>query len=309
MAPSSSTLHVSCAVVGNYVPHSAAMLHSLLAHRGNAHVRIHYLHDPRLSPLSADRLARMVTDAGGEISFILIADDLVEDLPVLGEFTLATWFRTFLPDLLSDVERVVYLDVDTIVLDSLDPLWQTDLQGQEVAAVTNVFEPEHAHRPAALGLPASQEYFNAGVLLMNLAEMRRRGSGRAIREYGTVHAAEVQWPDQDALNVILGARRLPLHPRWNCMNSVLHFAAAEEVFGREMVEEARARPAIRHFEGPAGNKPWHFMCDRELARPYAVHRRQTPWPRYRREGLTPGNVARKIVRRGRGMLSAHEAND
>jgi lipopolysaccharide biosynthesis glycosyltransferase len=107
---------------------------------------------------------------------------------------------------------------------------------------------------------------------------------------------ELLWPDQDALNLVLGERRLALHPRWNCMNSVLAFDAAHDVFGAEVVEAARRAPGIRHFEGPGANKPWHLLCDAPDREAYFAHRRATPWPRVGREGVTPVNLARRLVR-------------
>jgi lipopolysaccharide biosynthesis glycosyltransferase len=206
------------------------------------------------------------------------------------------WFRIFLPELLPDVERVLYLDIDTLAIDSLEPLWRTDLTGHLLGAVTNVFEPEHLWRVPALGLAGPEVYFNSGVLLLNLAEMRRAGSTQALLDYAREQATELVWPDQDALNVVLGPRRLALHPRWNCMNSVLTFPWAVEVFGEEAVAEARRHPGIRHFEGPERNKPWHYLCDYGQRELYVAHRRQTPWPRFKREGVTPRNVLARLRR-------------
>jgi lipopolysaccharide biosynthesis glycosyltransferase len=92
---------------------------------------------------------------------------------------------------------------------------------------------------------------------------------------------------------VLGERRLALHPRWNCMNSFFVFPDAGDAFPPGQLDEAKADPAIRHFEGPDQNKPWHYLCDHELRALYALHRAGTPWPRFRREGMTPGNVVRR----------------
>jgi lipopolysaccharide biosynthesis glycosyltransferase len=289
-------LHVSCAAVGGYVPHSAAMLHSVLAHRGELGAHVHYLHTPRLSEDARLLLREMVERQGGAISLYEIGDERVEGLPSEELFTPAMWFRIFLPELLPDVDRVLYLDVDTLAVDSLEPLWRTDLTGYLLGAVTNVFERHRLGRPAMLGLAGPHVYFNSGVLLLNLVEMRRAGSTAAILDYARGKGAELEWPDQDALNVVLGGRRLGLHPRWNCMNSTLTFPWAPEVFGEEAVEEARRHPGIRHFEGPERNKPWHYMCDFPHRRLYAKHRRQTPWPRFRREEATPRNALRRVKR-------------
>ena len=291
---------MACAAEGaTYVAHSAAMLHSLLAvERELGHdVHVHYMHGPDISTAMERRLAGMVEREGGRISFLPIPDEDIAGLPTKGFTRKATWYRIFLPELLPDVDRILYLDADLIVLDSIAPLWELDLDGSWVGAVTNVFQHNHLHRPAGLGLAGPEVYFNAGVLLMNLAEMRRDGRTRALLDYGVSNAERLEWRDQDALNVVLGERRLPLHPRWNLMNSTLLFDSAAEVYGRDVVEEARARPAIRHFEGPDANKPWHYMCEGELRELYLEHRRATPWPRVRREGMTPRNVLRRVRRR------------
>lgn len=275
---SADTLHVSCAAEGSYVAHSAAMLHSVLVHGGPLAVEIHYLHSPRMSARERELLAGMVSGLGGRIDFHLIADAQVAGLPSHPVFTPAMWHRILLPELLPEVDRVLYLDVDTVVVDELEPLWATELGERPVAAVTNVLQHDHRDRPASIGLAGPEVYFNSGVLLMNLERMRRDDTTAALRAVAIERGAQLAWPDQDALNLVLGEGRLALHPRWNCMNSVYAFDSSEQVFGRAPREQAIARPAIRHFEGPGRNKPWHEDCRQPLRERYFEHRAATPWP-------------------------------
>ena len=288
--------------------HAAAMLHSLLAQEAHAGTRIHLLHGPDLSSRARRRLAAMVAEQGGEISFVSVPDEWCRGLPTRGFTGKATWYRIFVPELLPDHERALFLDADLIVVDSLVPLWRTDLSGSYLAAVTNVFPRQFANRPRELGLAGEGDYFNAGVLLLNLELMRREDCTRALHRYATGHASELVWRDQDALNAVLAGRRRRLEPRWNCMNSILLFPESVEIFGAAAVEEARRNPAVRHFEGPGDNKPWHRGCERAMRELYIEHRRQTPWPRVRLEGtrtqraLAPLEArARRIARR---VLSA-----
>jgi lipopolysaccharide biosynthesis glycosyltransferase len=291
MAP----LRVACAAEGAYDAHSAALLHSVAEHSRGLDLHVHYLHGPSFPRRSADAIGRMLEDLGVELSLIEVDEELTSRLPVVSEFTVAMWYRIFLPDLVPEADRILYLDVDTIVTDSLEPLADTDLDGYYLGAVTNVFQQNHLHRPRELGLAGPEVYFNSGVLLMNLDEMRRDGCAAALRDYA-IENDRNDWPDQDALNVVLGGRRLPLHPRWNVMNS-LRFPWSAEMFGRDAVQEALTRPAIRHFEGPGHNKPWHYMCAREARHLYRRHRRATPWPRFTPEGRSARNLARKVAHR------------
>ena len=274
------------------------MLHSLLSRHSEDEVRIYLLHGPDISRRQEEQLAGMVEREGGEICFLHVPDERVAGLPTRGFTRKATWYRIFLAEMLPEAERMIYLDSDLIVLDSLVPLFETDLADNWVGAVTNIFQPNHLHRPAELGLAGPEVYFNAGVLLIDLDAMRSNDFAEVMLSYGIENAKRLEWRDQDALNVVLGERRLHLHPRWNVMNS-FRWKVADEVFGGEAAEEARRNPAIRHFEGPRDNKPWHYLCERDLSDLYMRHRRLTPWPRVRREGVTPLNMLRRARRRAR----------
>lgn len=290
------TLHVACATSESYAPHAATMLHSVIAHRGGLDVHAHVLHPPALRRRTAAGLRATVESAGGRIDLHPIGDERVAGLPDLLErgLPLTLWYRVHLPELLPGVARVLYLDCDVLALDDLRPLWEIDLAGAYAGAVTNVWEPWNAGHPERLGLDP-RDYFNSGVLLLDLEAIRRDAVMERVLDYATTH--ELTWADQDALSVVLGPGHARLHPRWNAMNSVLMFPEAEAVFGPELVAEARARPGLRHFEGPTVNKPWHLLCGWRDREAYRRHRRATAWPRYVPAGITPGNLWRRARRR------------
>jgi lipopolysaccharide biosynthesis glycosyltransferase len=289
-------LRIACQADADFVPHSAAMLHSVLTRGGMPDVHVHYLHGPDISEEVRGKLAGMVEGLGGRISFLAVGGDEVDRLPVTDPLPTPHWYRVFLPELLPEVDKLLYLDVDTIVLDSLRPLWETDVSGHYLAAVTNVFIEGHfAHIPP-LGLSSPEEYFNTGVMLLNLAELRREGATERVTRWAVDNQEKLLWPEQDAMNVVLGKRRLRLHPRWNCMTSVLEFPWSMLVFGVEPLQEARSNPAIRHFEGPNVNKPWHHACQEEMRELYLEHRLGTPWPEVELEGEPPGGDRRSVLR-------------
>jgi lipopolysaccharide biosynthesis glycosyltransferase len=291
-------IDVACAAEGSrYVAHSAAMLHSVIAANQGHDVHIHYLHGPEFPRHARERMRPWVTGLGASIEFILVPDNRLDGVPTRGFTRKATWYRVFLPEILPGRDRVLYLDSDLIVVDSLAPLFERDdLEGRYLGAVTNVLQHNDQGRPAELGLSGPEVYFNAGVLLMNLEAMRSDRSSRALISYARENAELIAFRDQDALNVVLGEGRLELHPRWNCMNAFYEFDHAGDVLGHEALAEAKDDPGIRHFEGPSLNKPWHYECAREMRELYAEHRAQTPWPRLRREGRTPAAMLRRRFR-------------
>jgi lipopolysaccharide biosynthesis glycosyltransferase len=263
------------------------MLHSMLHNNSDADVEVHFLHAPGFSPSHREQLGRFVGENGGSIRFHAIDDRSVSHLPATARLPHVMWYRLFLPELLPDVDRVLYLDADTLVVDRIAPLWDLPLDESYVAAVSNVFEPQFANRPSLLGLDPTQEYFNSGVLLFNLAKMRHDGVTRRMLRFATEQ--QLLWPDQDVLNVVLGRARVHLDPRWNCMNSLFYLEEANLVFGRDAVRAACSDPAIVHFEGSEMTKPWHYLSKHPYRSVYCGHRAETPWPTFPIDGRTLSN--------------------
>jgi lipopolysaccharide biosynthesis glycosyltransferase len=294
-----STLRVACAPDTKYVPHAAAMIHSVLTYNPWDEVEIHLLHGDDLRAGTLRRVRAMVERAGGTFIPLKVPDRAVAGLKTTRIFPRSIWYRTFLPELVG-ASRILYLDSDTITLQPLRELWETDLTNRHLAAVTNVFQREEEKRRATILGISPERYFNSGVLLLNLERLRSDGSMTSVRRYALQHPERLGWPEQDAINAVLAEFRVDLHPKWNCMNSVTLWDWAADVFGAKAVEEARRSPAIRHFEGPGQNKPWHIDCAHEMKDLYRRHRRATPWPFYVPEGLTLRGVLSRVT--GQGMM-------
>ena len=109
--------------------------------------------------------------------------------------------RLVLTQLLPEEHLVLWLDIDTIVNVNLTELFRTDLEGCPIAAVE---EPMRSRVPF--------RYFNAGVMLMDLDQIR----GGLDRELiGTVNSRELDFPDQDAINLRCQGRIKAISPYWN----------------------------------------------------------------------------------------------
>jgi lipopolysaccharide biosynthesis glycosyltransferase len=285
-------LDVACAADRAYTPHAAAMLRSVLVTGRPDRIRLHFLHPPHFPGPVRHRLETMVSALGGTIVFHEIGAELSRELLPKERESEVNWYRLALPSLLPDVERLLYLDTDTLVLKPVAPLWELDLAGCPVAAVTNVFPPRLVHRPDDLGIPRDR-YFNSGVLLMDLAAWRAGGISERVLAVSRAEPDHVRFHDQDPLNMTLHDSWFPLHPRWNCQNSILLFRTGEELLGVVPTAEARAHPAILHFEGPAWAKPWHYLSTHPQRPMYFEHRAHTPWPKVELEERTLENRLRR----------------
>ena len=278
MKTGAGVLHVACASDAPYLFYCATMLSTLFRQTAGRPVVVHHLCPRDYAPENRAVLARLAERHGQSIEFHVVDDDKVAGLPPMRNVPRLAWYRLFLPELLPHLERVLYLDCDLIVVDRIEPVWETDLAGRPLAAVRNVTEPQTLQRLLpALGLPADAPYFNTGVLLLDLRAIRDGRWFERVLEFARANAPRLFWGDQDAMNAVLSGAYQPLHPRWNCMNSLFYFRYARDVHGDAAVEEALRRPAILHFEGPDDVKPWNARSRHPRRAEYLRHLRAAVW--------------------------------
>ncbi len=291
----SEVVHIAVASDAAYISWAATLVQSCLQQHSVGRVHFHLLHDSSLSARDGSRLLDMVHNAGSRIDLYDIDPSRVSALPSVNRFGHIVWLRFLLPELLPDLSRVLYLDADTFVVDSPEPLWHMDLEGDSLGAVANVVEPVMRDHVAGLGIEDGKGFFNSGVLLMDLDRMREDNSAGQLAQFASEQRGNLVWPDQDALNIVFAGRWHPLHPRWNAMNSLWFWGPwARDVFGRDAVREATTEPAILHFEGPSLLKPWHFLCQHPWRDEYRRTLASTPWAGTPLEDQTP---ATQLIRR------------
>lgn len=284
---------VALACDRNYVRHAAAVARSVWQSDPGAHV--HLLHAEDVTTEDRARFAAMARESAGEVHMHEVHRSRVEGLPVVDLFGPVMWYRTLLPDLLPGTSRVLYLDCDTWVRQSLAPLFDLAVGPAGIGAVDNVLAPDQQERvEVGLGLSG---YFNSGVLLLDLDLLRETSGMRWVVDVARTRAGDLVWPDQDALNLVFAAGRVRLDPRWNAQNSFwLWRDRAVKALGPESVDAATRDPGVVHFEGP-GLKPWFRDCPHPLAQAYRELAARTPWGPIKLEVPATGSP-RGRVRRG-----------
>ena len=248
------------------------MLASVAAHCSS--VTVHWICDG-FTRSETDHLASFFAPKGLTIQFYLASDHAILSLPVDKHASPANYYRLMAPSLLpSAVNRVIYLDSDLIVRKNLAALWDHDLSGAPVGAVC---DPAGAVPAEKLGL-RPEDYFNSGVMLVDLDRWRALNLGVRVAQYIVEHPEEITYWDQDGLNGMLRGdwRRVPA--TWNAMHGFFHRREPYAAYRDEICD-----PAIVHFSGQ-GLKPWQYGTQHPFKSEYRKYRRQTPWPRYREDG-------------------------
>ena len=204
-------------------------------------------------------------------------------------YTLDNWTRLWVEQFVAtDIDRILYLDSDLVVIGSVTPLWNTDLDGALLGAVDI---PGSLHGVTKLGMRAEDGYFNSGVLLIDLKQWRETHALDTLLARIADNPEQFQYTlDQDALNTCFHSRTKRLEYKWNvtwpffCDPGSLTLSQSE-------VEAVRREARIVHFNG--SSKPWNYLCDHPRKVEYEKYLRMTEWRDYVPTDQTLANRIRK----------------
>lgn len=201
----------------NYLPQLRVMLTSLTCNDPGVHCRVWLLHSGIPQP-KLDKLAQGLEGLGHRLEPVLVDQSLFGSAPVTDRYPQEMYYRLLAAQLLPDtLDRVLYLDPDILVINSLQPLWNTPLGDDLFAAANHVSLGSFATNEVnKIRLGTDTDYFNSGVLLIDLARCRQEVDPKQVFAYVEKHQSELFLPDQDVLNALYGARILPLEDLiWN----------------------------------------------------------------------------------------------
>ena len=258
---SKEPVNVFYACDANYAPCLSVSLLSLVENRDeNREYRVTVL-ESGMSEEIRERLLSAVP-AGVKLSFSDISGSLrrvAGRLALRDYYSLSIYYRIFIPDVFRELDRAVYVDADTVVLDDIGKLYDTRLYGNLMAAVPDaVIASEDVFRRYAeegVGVPDYRLYFNSGVLVMDLDAMRRENISGTFLSLLTRYGFETICPDQDYLNVICEGKVRLLGTAWN-----------------RMTVDARRGPKPKLIHYNMFFKPWNYPQVRyaDVFREYAA---------------------------------------
>lgn len=166
-----------------------------------------------------DEQKKKIQQIGGvqaRYSFIDLSDRL-QNVSVDSKYTVATLYRLLIPDLLTEYDKVLYMDCDVIVRNNLGELFRTvDLGDNYLAGVFEApvdFQIEHLKK---IGCDP-YSYINAGIIIMNLAMLRADNMTKKFIEL--LSHNQYEFPDQDVLNLLCYGKIVPLKPYYNSIRT------------------------------------------------------------------------------------------
>jgi len=179
----------------NYAPYlGIAMLSVIQTH---PHENIHfYILDNGISEKNKIKLRAMMPTCY-QLDFIPVSEDLFESYHISqkSHFTAAIFYRLKIPELLGHLDRVLYLDVDTLVRGNLRPFYDMEMEDKCFGMIKDVIEEWHCNR---VHLPA---YYNSGVILFNIKACQQKNIVQQLLD-GCLLYPNSKFPDQDIINIV-----------------------------------------------------------------------------------------------------------
>ncbi len=239
--------------------HTAVCITSLCENNSSHNIKFHILHADLSDTVISNFLDLKNRYENVKLFFYKVDATLFDKFSLtISYITKETYFRYLIADLLSDVDKVLYLDGDTIVNGNISELFDIDLSGYYCAGSRDIFIEEIGHKQH-LGLKGT--YINAGVILFNLNEIRASDAVEKLFEIS--NNREHRFQDQDAINIVFNGKIKEI-------DCVYNFTRQHQKLFPQKVKSVK----ICHYVGP--QKPWKRFTLNRLKRLYFKYKKITP---------------------------------
>lgn len=246
-----------------------------------------YVFDSGISDGNKGKLLSICSSYGREAIQFISARDISKILSMnvnTDRGSLSQYARLFVSrDLPENVERVLYLDCDIIINDSLYDLWNLDLKGKTIAALKDAFSKQYRKN---IELQPNDIMFNSGVMLIDMAKWKEKEIEKKLLSFIKRHKGVIQQGDQGALNAVLSKETYCFHPRYNSVTIFYDFTYEEmlvyrkpvDFYSKETVVEAVKHPVIIHYTTSFTSvRPWIEGSKHPYKDKWLHYKANSPW--------------------------------
>ena len=284
----SKIIPIVFAINDNYVRQLCTVIASILKNGSNNNYEFNIL-SKDISKTNTNTLKKFVSDLSNNKSLLNVIDmklyikmtDLEKYMSKREGYTyisVETYFRFFIPEIFQTYKKVLYLDADILVLDDLGKLFNEDISQYSAAVVQDLYmdylidegkektktQPNKNFRQYIHDIlnKSDERYFNAGVLLLNLAKIRKENIVEKLWRF-VIEKSPLEFQDQDVLNAVLDNDVKYVDYRWNTLKDTIFFASQLKDFRKNHYFAYLAIcPSIFHYVGE--NKPWTLQDGKNM---------------------------------------------
>lgn len=194
-------MNILISINKQYLFHAQMMLFSLFKQdRKSMTVYLLYVNLDKSDIEALDKF--LCEKCNSHLLAICIENNIFNGAMVNEHFSIEMYFRILAFDLLpNDVERVLWLDSDIIIKESIEVFYNQNFEGMDLVVCQNIGS-EVSINLERLGLNNAEDYFNSGVILFDLNAVRKRLTVKNVKECLDKYGHILRYPDQDLLNIL-----------------------------------------------------------------------------------------------------------
>lgn len=249
-----------------------------------------YIMDNHITEKNKNKLKEVVNRYNRDITFVPMPDmkELTGQEIDTRRWNISTFGRLYMASALPEtVHKVLNIDCDTIIVDSLEPLWKIDMTGKVFGGMLECINDRYRRN---VGKKSGDYYMNGGIVLLNLDEVRKGSYEKRFTDYITKYGSTLAYLDQDVLNgVVEQEKKIKLPMRYNTL-SIYFYATYEQVlkirrskkkdfYSKKEYLSAVKNPGLVHFTTCFldGLRPWIKGNQHPYLQKFLEYKDMSPW--------------------------------
>ncbi len=212
------------------------------------------------------------------VQFSDIAYDL--NISAIGRHIETIYAKIFF-ERIEGVDKMIYIDSDTIVAGKLDGMWNVDLTDCFMGMVQT---PTGGNAKVLLGIPQDAPFYNDGMAIVNVAYCRKHGLIEKCRQLIAKFEGNPPVLSEGCLNKVCQGHIYKLSPRYNMMAGVYQMIKRDPSYVVERLDydyddimDSYLHPVIIHFLAGFYNRPWSKYCTHPLKGEFYKYKAISPW--------------------------------
>ncbi len=248
-------MNILVALNSGYVKPLCTMLKSLVDSNYGTVIDL-YVAYSSLTEIDFKLIKAALSGSFSSVHRIKLEDELFEKAPKKKRISKETYYRIFAPIYLPrSVERILYIDPDTIILNSLNHFYSADFGDSLIIGAKHFDGAIDSWNRGRLGIKHSEKYINAGIMLLNIKEMRKCFDDKKIFNLIKYRSSILFLADQDLINIIYDGKIKTMSEYKINLDERSFKRLLKRCTLEECLEFVAANTLIVHYNGK--NKPWN----------------------------------------------------
>lgn len=274
-------MNIAYACDNNYIIHTGISVLSLLENnRSESNITI-YLISVNINQENINKIKEII-DSYKRNLIVIPFKELCPNLKLsnVGRHIETVYAKLFFGNI-KEVDKIIYLDSDVIINDSLSEMWSIDLDNNYFGLVKTTSKDSLPF----LGLEKTHEFYNDGVAIVNAKKLREDSMINKFLTFIEKYNGNPPVLSEGTINVVCKDSILKIHPKFNYLtvfsmfkNKSLSVISNEsEYYPDKVIDEARNKPVVIHYLAGWFNRPWEIGCSHPLKNEYLKYKSISVW--------------------------------